>query len=345
MRRTIQDLLLAATAGTIVVVSPFVPMRPTTVIPAFLLVAGAVLFYRRRLERARSAVSADDAAETSWLDAAIADLRDTSPLVALCLVGVVLLYWPSINWMYRQWTSSVWINTHGIFVAPLAIYMAWIVLRRDKSTEREHSAWGFAFVVPATCLLVLDLTARNWYLSAAGFILLLPGLSLLFLGRRRTSALKVPLLIAAFLIPVPYIVTSVLFLREITTTGTVFFFRSVGTAIYSTGTTLELPWGPFRVSEACSGLATFYSAICIAAIFATLSRSPVRRAVLLLSAIPLALLCNMVRVTLLVLLCRVFGNDLLATPIHEASGAIAFIVVFIILERMSDRKEVRGALT
>jgi exosortase/archaeosortase family protein len=67
--------------------------------------------------------------------------------------------------------------------------------------------------------------------------------------------------------------------------------------------------------------------------------------VLLLSAIPLALLCNMVRVTLLVLLCRVFGNDLLDTPIHEGSGAIAFVVVFLILERMSDQKEVRGALS
>ena len=174
--------------------------------------------------------------------------------------------------------------------------------------------------------------------------MLLPGLSLLLLGTERTRAMRVPLIIALFMVPLPYLVTSVLFLREITTEGVVALLRLGGVAVYSEGTVIQLAWGPFRVSEACSGLSTFYSAIAISVVFAGLSSSPGRRAALILSAIPLAITANIVRVIVLVFLCKWFGNELLATPIHEGSGAATFAVVFLILHRIANPQDIRGAL-
>ena len=68
------------------------------------------------------------------------------------------------------------------------------------------SAWGYAFAVPALLLLVLDAAIGFELLSALSLLLLLPGASLLLLGRERTRAIWFPLLFLAFAIPVPLVV-------------------------------------------------------------------------------------------------------------------------------------------
>jgi exosortase len=107
-------------------------------------------------------------------------------------------------------------------------------------------------------------------------------------------------------------------------------------------TLLFLPNATFLVADACSGFATLYAAVGVAVVLAAYARSWRRRLLLLASAWPLALACNVARVTLLVGLANHFGLGLLDTPFHAASGVATFWAVLLLQILMADRRALRG---
>jgi exosortase/archaeosortase family protein len=88
-----------------------------------------------------------------------------------------------------------------------------------------------------------------------------------------------------------------------------------------------MPHSVVEVADNCSGFATLYAGILAAVVLAQMTASPLRRAAVLLAAVPLALLCNFVRVTVLVLLVHQFGPSVLETWVHPASGMALFVLV------------------
>src|SRR5215472_2558112 len=48
-------------------------------------------------------------------------------------VGLIVLYAPTFRWLFTRWTLSVWHNAHGLFVLPLAAWLAAIELKRCRS--------------------------------------------------------------------------------------------------------------------------------------------------------------------------------------------------------------------
>ncbi len=111
------------------------------------------------------------------------------------------------------------------------------------------------------------------------------------------------------------------------------------------GTLLTLPNASFLVADACSGFATLYAAVGVAIVLAAHARSWPRRLLLLVAAWPLAVACNIVRVTILVSAANHYGLGLLETPFHAASGVLTFWAVLALLILMADREGLRGAST
>ena len=63
---------------------------------------------------------------------------------------------------------------------------------------------------------------------------------------------------------------------------------------------------------------------------------------LLLSAFPLAVACNVVRVSMLVALANQMGLGLLDTPFHAASGVLTFWAVLAVMILIADRNQLRS---
>ena len=101
----------------------------------------------------------------------------------------ILVFAPTIYWLWQRWTMSVWHNVHGMFIPFVVACFIGGVLRSDQIVDAEQSAWGFLFLIPGLGMIVLDSAIRTQLLSAFGMVVCLPGLSLLLLGRRRTQAL------------------------------------------------------------------------------------------------------------------------------------------------------------
>ncbi|MFI5314623.1 MAG: exosortase/archaeosortase family protein [Myxococcota bacterium] len=247
----------------------------------------------------------------------------------LWLAPFTLAFAPTVAWLVERWTDSIFRNGHGIFVPFLMAYLALDQLKQDRDPAPRASAAGLAVLGAALALLVLDSAIHTELLAALALVLALPGLSLLLLGGARTRSIALPLAIGIFMLPIPAGAISRLYmvLRTQTAIVTSWLVPLFGVAISRSGTRLDIPGQAVEVADNCSGFATLYAAILTAIILAHLTRSPARRAAVLAAAVPLALVCNFLRVTALVLLVRIYGGGILETPIHPASGLVLFVFV------------------
>ncbi|HXX48760.1 MAG TPA: exosortase/archaeosortase family protein [Myxococcota bacterium] len=263
----------------------------------------------------------------------------------LWVAPFTLAFAPTGAWLVGRWTESIFRNGHGIFVPFLMAYLALDQLKQDRDPEPRASAAGFAFLGASFVLLALDAAIKTQLLSAFALVLALPGLSLLLLGGDRTRAIALPLAIGLFMLPIPAGAISKLYLvlRQMTAVVVTVLVPLFGVAISRDGTQLSIPGHRVDVADNCSGFATLYAAILTAVILAHLSRSPRRRAAVLLAAIPLALVCNFLRVTALVLLVYVFGDQILETEVHPGSGLVLFVLVIGVLVWLAGRDALRAS--
>jgi exosortase len=255
-------------------------------------------------------------------------------LLAVLVIEGVVLFAPTVAWLFDRWTMSVWQHAHGLLIPPIVGYFVYQELKPLAGLPRSSSAWGFAFLVPALALHAVDAGMHTQLLSAAALMLSLPGFALLLLGVPRTKAIAFPLAFLAFSLPIPLAFTEQIHwqLRQIATAGTAAVIPWFGIPLFVEGTTLHMANGALEVADACSGFSTLYAAVAVAALTAYSTRSPMRRAVVLLSAAPLAIAANLLRVVALVLLVVWQGPAILDTFIHPLSGiatfALALPVIF-----------------
>ena len=250
------------------------------------------------------------------------------PLAALVAVGLLLLYAPTVRWLFDRWTMGIWYNGHGLFIPPVVAYLCWTALRPLKGKPAESSAWGFAFLVPALLAHTLDTGIHSQILSAVAMLMALPGLSLLFLGPTRTRAIAFPLAFSIFMLPIPLAVTDYIqpVLREIGTAGAAMVLPLLGITVFSEGTTLHLQNGDLFVGDGCSGFSTLYAATAVAALSAFMCNYRRGRIQTLAAAAPIAIASNVLRIVLLASLVNWTGLDVLETWMHPASGMLTFAV-------------------
>lgn len=245
----------------------------------------------------------------------------------------MIVFAPTVLWLWQRWTLSVWHNGHGLLVALLIAYLIREELSKLKDLPADANPWGFAILIPALSLHVLDTGIHTQLLSAAAFYLALPGLSLLFLGAQRTKAILFPLLALFLTLPIPLVFTESLhlLLRHIATKSVVWLLKSFGVPVFSRDTLIEVENGSLMVADACSGFATLYAAVTIAILTAYFCRDMGRKVLVLAIAAPLAVGVNILRVLLLTLLVNWLGIDILATSAHEISGLLTFIIALPII--------------
>ena len=254
-------------------------------------------------------------------------------LLWLIVLQLGLLYAPTCLWLWDRWTMSVWQNGHGILVTAIVLYLVWGELQKLKSLPLSSNPWGFAILITALLIHMLDTGMHSQLLSGIALFLSLPGLALLFLGNERTKAILFPLSTLLLTLPIPLVFTESihLVLRHIATKSVAWLLKLFGVPVFSSGTLLEVEGGSLMVADACSGFATLYAAITIAILTAYFCNSTTRRILLLLIAAPLAIAVNIMRVLLLTLLVNWFGLDVLATSAHEISGLLTFMIALPII--------------
>ena len=246
---------------------------------------------------------------------------------------LLVLYAPTVRWLFDRWTLSVWHNAHGLLIPPVVAYFCYHELKPLRELPRSASPWGFAWLIPALFLHSLDAGMHTQLLSAAALVLAVPGMALLLLGVERTRAIAFPLAFLAFALPIPLAFTEGIHwqLRQLTAAATAAVIPWFGIPVFVEGTTVHLANGVLQIGDACSGFSTLYAAGAVACLTAYTTSSSRRRLIVLFSAAPIAILSNMVRVAGLIVLVVWQGSGILDTFLHPLSGMLTFALALPII--------------
>ncbi len=247
-------------------------------------------------------------------------------IIVLCLF--VAVFSPTILWLFQRWTMSVWHNGHGLLITAAVCYLVWQETKKNQEIKPQASSLGFVILLPALVLHMLDTGLNTQLLSAFALFLSLPGLSLLFLGKKQTKNISFPLSMLLFTLPIPLAFTESLHLslRIIATNSSSWLLRLVEIPHFTSGTIIEIPNGTLHVADACSGFSTLYATVTVAIMTAYFCPIFKRKLLIILIAVPLAITVNIIRVFILTLLVHWMGLDILATSAHEISGLLTFAV-------------------
>ena len=256
-------------------------------------------------------------------------------LLAVLLVEAAVLFAPTVAWLFDRWTLSVWQHAHGLLIPPIVGYFVYQELKPLAALPRSSSALGLpvsragAGVARARCRHAHAAAVSSGAHARRSRVCLC-----CCSGPGAPRAIAFPLAFLAFSLPIPLAFTEQIHwqLRQIATAGTSAIVPLLGIPLFVEGTTLHMANGALEVADACSGFSTLYAAVAVAALTAYSTRSPMRRAVVLLSAVPLAIAANLLRVIALVLLVVWQGPAILETFVHPLSGlatfALALPVIF-----------------
>jgi exosortase len=95
------------------------------------------------------------------------------------------------------------------------------------------------------------------------------------------------------------------------------------------GVTIHLPAGSLRIADPCSGLRSLIALVALGALYAYLTKGPTwKRGVLFASAVPLAVIANVVRISVLCAVANVWGVDAALGFFHDFSGLLLFLIAF-----------------
>ncbi len=148
--------------------------------------------------------------------------------------------------------------------------------------------------------------------------------------------LAFPLLFLAVAIPLPWLERFSPFLEAAVARYATAWVRSVGVAAANAGSQVSLAGTTFVVGAPCSGLRSLVALVTLALLFGYMLRGPVwARALIVVAAIPAALLANLVRVASLFWVANVFGADAGMGYYHTLSSPVLFVIAFGLLIGLS----------
>jgi exosortase len=256
--------------------------------------------------------------------------------VILALLAVtVLSYWSTIADLFKEWQGNDDYSA-GQLVPLIALFLVWHERKTLRRCSLKPCWWGIA-------LLMLAQTARIFgllfmYESAERYALVLTtaGLVLMVAGWQVFRSASWILLFLFLMVPFPGRVHNLISgpLQEISTTGSVFLLEAFGVRVSQQGNVVMLSeQTPMAVAEACSGLRMLTAFVIVAAFMAYMvNRSRRQKAVLLLSSIPVAVMCNILRLCVTAVLILLVSTEVAEKFFHDFAGLgmmpIAVLLMF-----------------
>lgn len=259
--------------------------------------------------------------------------RGTLIAVALVVLATALVYWPVLTGLVDAWSTDD-NYSHGFFIVPLAIYFAWQNRAAISSAPVRPSWFGALAVAAGLFLLVAGLLGAELFLSRVSIIVTLAGAILFLFGWRMLRLLAFPLAFMLLMVPLPAIIfNKIAFpLQLLASNVGEYSVRAMNIPILREGNVLILANATLEVAEACSGIRSLVSLFTLGIVFGYfVDHRPWVRAVIALSAIPVAILANGLRVASAGWAAHNFGTAGVEGLFHEFSGWVVFVIAFLMM--------------
>lgn len=246
------------------------------------------------------------------------------------LIGLLLsaLYFGVLGRLVAVWWHDS-DTSHGFLVPPFAAYLVWTNRERIRATKIQPSWVGVAVIAFGLAMLILGQYGAELFLSRVSLVVVLVGITQCFGGWHLLRELRFPLLVLLLAIPLPAIVyNQVTFPLQILASKTASALLPLfDVPVLREGNVIVLPAMRLEVAEACSGIRSLISLFTLAIFYGYfLEKSVVRRTILALSSIPIAIAANAIRIVGTGLCVQYWDPDKAMGFFHEFSGWVVFLV-------------------
>ena len=251
-----------------------------------------------------------------------------TPQIVILLVLAALLYTHILASLVGDWATDP-NYSHGFIVLPCCAWIVWRERKRIAAQVLKPSWMGLAIIVGALAMLVLGVLGAELFLSRTSFIVLLAGLIVQFRGWRFFRAVLLPWAILFLAVPLPAIIFNQValplqFEASRLASG---MLALLGVPVLRQGNVIVLPSLTLDVVEACSGLRSLVSLITLAVLYGYFfERRNSIRTLLVLAAVPIAVLANGVRIMGTGLLGQYWSPEKAEGFFHTFTGVLIFFV-------------------
>lgn len=258
---------------------------------------------------------------------------------------------------YDWWNDENY--SHGLLIPAVIGYILWLERERlSRAVQKPSGFWGGLIVVLALLGLWVGTAGAELYVQRMSLVLMLVGVTIYFWGWRLLRLLMVPLGLLVLAIPIPAIIfNKIAFpLQIFASKCAVWAMRLFDIPVLRQGNVIELmPKGAretkrLEVVEACSGIRSLMTLVTLAVVFAYFTHPKSkggdggggwtrslksygfwRSAILVASAVPIAILTNALRVSGTGVLSHYYGTEVADGFFHSFSGWVVYIVAFLLL--------------
>jgi exosortase len=239
--------------------------------------------------------------------------------LAACLVWG---YWATFGVLSDRWAQDPQYS-HGWLVPFFAGVVLWMRRERFPGTSSAARMWGLGLLVVGGALRV---ASAVFYYQTLDFLSLIPmvaGVTLLCFGWPALRWSLPAILFLGFMFPLPYTIENALRepLRGAGTVASTYVMQTVGLPAYREGYTIVTDRGKIGVAEACSGLRMMMIFFALSTAVAMLSqRVWWEKLLIVVSAVPIALIANIARITVTGILHETVSGEVADVVFHDLAG-------------------------
>ncbi|HAF23692.1 MAG TPA: exosortase [Blastocatellia bacterium] len=289
-----------------------------------------------------------------------------NPWRALAIVSALVFVYASV---LAKLSHDWWVDenySHGLLIPFVIGYILWA--ERDKLRQARYKPsvlWGGAAILLALFALWTGVAGAELFIQRTSLVLMLAGVVVYFWGGHLLRLVWVPLSLLLLAIPIPVIVfNKIAFpLQLFASRCAVWSMRLFDIPVLRQGNVIELmplnslETKKLEVVEACSGIRSLMTLVTLAVVFAYFSYPRAssgtgktgdgsgktglfsslrswgfwRSTLIVLSAVPIAILTNALRVSGTGVLARYYGVKVSDGFFHSFSGWVIYIAAFLLL--------------
>lgn len=242
-------------------------------------------------------------------------------------------WWFVVTALVEQWLDDP-NYTHGLFVVPMAAWLAWRRRSQVREIAAEPTYWGLVALVAAVVIYLAGILAAELLTMRVSLVVAIFAVVLATQGASRTRALLFPLLFLLLMIPLPYVIyykfTFPLQLMSSKLAAGV--LSGLGMPVIRSGNILDLEDYSLEVVTACSGLRSMMTLGTLAVFMTDAFRiGKAAKVALVLLSVPVAIVANTARLVSTAAVAAIAGPDQAESYLHGLSGVVVFMIGLVML--------------
>ncbi|MGD8641033.1 MAG: VPLPA-CTERM-specific exosortase XrtD, partial [Gammaproteobacteria bacterium] len=257
--------------------------------------------------------------------------------------------WKQSPWMWGAWIVAsillvvifndglsnlvaTWDNreeySHGYLIPLIVLFLIWQKKEILERTRFDGSWAGVAVVLLGLLLYMVGELSTLYVVVQYSFLMVVIGLVLSLVGWRAFKKIWVPLVILAFMIPLPNFILRTLSaeLQLISSQLGVWVIKAFGISVLLEGNVIDLGEYKLQVVEACSGLRYLFPLMTFGFITAYFYKAEMwKRALIFLSTIPITVIMNSFRIGVIGVMVEYWGQSMAEGFLHDFEGWVVFM--------------------